>query len=233
MIKEFVQGITFKEMQPMTVPLPDEYARLDFEANNVTFPFDDEILRYKLFNLKRVVTNKFCTFAIAGIINKAVELMPEGSVYLNIGILFGYSLFAGRFGNNDKVCIGVDNFCENSYDEFVSNFKFLNVPVTLFKQDYKEYLEKIHKDPIGVYYYDALHDINNQYDALVIAEKYFVDGCVIIVDDTNWHAPIESTMKFLEERPGKYEILLDVKTATNCHPTFWNGLMVFQKKGQP
>ena len=54
-------------------------------------------------------------------------------------------------------------------------------------------------------------------------------GGFIIVDDTNWESSRKALIDFLSAHPG-YELLYDIPTTGNCHPTFWNGLMVARKK---
>jgi hypothetical protein len=42
---------------------------------------------------------------------------------------------------------------------------------------------------------------------------------------TNWPAPRQATWDFLAARP-EARLLVDLPTPGNCHPTFWNGIMV-------
>ena len=230
-IKQFIQGIKFKDIQPME---DRGYADPPLEFSNTIFPDEgDDILKTKLALLKQVP--KYCTLAIAGIVNKAVQLMPEGQVYLNIGCLFGYSLFAGMLGNKNKICIGVDDFSDLSghppafycYWEVV---KTHNQKSRFYKMDYRDYLENVHKEQIGVYYYDAVHHFADQYRALVVAEKFFAPGCIILIDDINTNDPKNATDQFLKERGDLYETLLLINTAGNGHLTWWNGIFVFRRK---
>jgi hypothetical protein len=54
---------------------------------------------------------------------------------------------------------------------------------------------------------------------------------VVLVDDTNAADPRRATYDFIKARPGKYRVLLDRRTATNGHPTWWNGLIVLRGAG--
>ncbi len=240
-IKQFSQGIRFRELQPMDDPT-NFYANMPYEFYNTVFPEDDTAIKNKLRFCN--VGTKYCTLAIAGIINKAVQLMSEDMVYLNIGVLHGYSLFAGMLGNSKKVCIGVDNCSDPVSDPnttlskiFHGNWekmKGFNQKSRFYEMDFVAYLENTHKEQIGVYFYDADHSIESQYKALVMTEKFHTPGCVIIIDDSNDVDRNGVTLaidRFLKEREGLYETILDVKTSGNCHPTWWNGLYIFSKKG--
>jgi hypothetical protein len=62
-----------------------------------------------------------------------------------------------------------------------------------------------------------------------VAEPFFVKGCKILVDDTNWDAPSRATLDFIKSSANSYRILFDKSTRSPRHPTFWNGIMVFER----
>ena len=95
--------------------------------------------------------------------------------------------------------------------------------------DYLEYFEKMHREPLGVYFYDGEHSYANQLKALEVAEPFYRNETYIVVDDINDPEPFNATMDFISAREGRYKILFDKKTAHNSHPTYWNGLIVFEK----
>jgi hypothetical protein len=70
------------------------------------------------------------------------------------------------------------------------------------------------------------HDYADQLRALDLAEPFFAPDTLIVVGDTNNEHVRGATLDFMKARPGRYELLLDERTARNSHPTFWNGLMV-------
>ncbi len=231
-IEQFIQGIKFKDIQPMQDGV-GHYANVGFEFSNTVFPEEDNIIKNKLGFLKQVP--KYCTITIAGVINKAVQLMPEDQVYLNIGSFFGYSLFAGMLGNKNKSCIGIDNFSDPSGDShnfhtFWETMKKFNQISKFYEMDYVDYLKNVHKEQIGVYYYDAIHHFADQYRALDVAEKFFAPGCIVLIDDINCNDPRNATDLFLKERGDLYETLLFANTSGNGHPTWWNGIYIFRKK---
>jgi len=95
--------------------------------------------------------------------------------------------------------------------------------------DYREYFAKIHSGTIGFYIYDGYHSYESQMMGLKLAEPFIGENCIILVDDTNEGDPREATLDFISRGRTKYQMLLDVKTRGNKHPTFWNGIMVFRK----
>ena len=91
--------------------------------------------------------------------------------------------------------------------------------------DYRDYFASVHRGPIGVYFYDGDHGYEHQLKGLEIAEPFFGDGCIVLVDDTNWPHPYEATFDFMEASSREYRLLLDRDTSVLDHPTFWNGIL--------
>lgn len=175
---------------------------------------------------------RYSTVANAYIISKLVELMPSSSAYLNVGVWYGFSYLAPLVSNPDKICIGVDNFSQfgGPKEHFEALYNGARTENSRFyDMDYIHYFESVHREPLGVYFYDGEHSYDNQLKGLEVAEPFLINGAYLLVDDTNDPEPFEATMNFISARPGQYRILLDKKTAHNSHPTYWNGLMVFQK----
>lgn len=171
------------------------------------------------------------TLAVGAVIQESVRRMPSDACYLNIGVWRGFSLFAGMAANQDKHCIGVDSFIQfgGPRRRFLRRFARLRSSShQFFDTDWRLYMKHQHTGKIGVLFYDAAHDEQSQFDALVISDPLIIQGGIIIIDDTNWGEPRNAVLRFLEQNKG-YRIIFDVRTAANCHPTFWNGLMVLEK----
>jgi hypothetical protein len=204
------------------------YAPVDFF--NTRLPERDGELRAAVRQL--CDAPRMSTFGIAGLINQAVASMPAGSAYVNVGVWMGFTFLSGMVGNPGALCIGVDNFSEfgGPRDAFMERFERHRGPAHQFHEmDYRKYFNHQHADaPIGVYYYDGHHSYDQQMLGLQVAEPYFVDGCIVFVDDTNWPQPHRATYDFLEQSDRSYRLLLDRSTAGNGHPTYWNGLMLLQ-----
>jgi hypothetical protein len=239
---DYLRGISFRLLQPLA-PKPPDYEELrklfalrfdvPFDTLNTRLPEDEEAMVARLAPLRKMP--KMSTFAIGAIINRIVSEMPDDTVFVNVGVWMGYTFLAGLIGNPTKTCIGVDNlsvgieggdvrasflqrFAEHKSDRHV-----------FYEMDYRDYFARVHRELIGFYLYDADHSYEHQLNGLRVAEPFFAEGCVVMVDDTNWDAVWRATMDFIAQSPNRYRILLDRMTAGNDHPTFWNGLLVFQR----
>lgn len=172
---------------------------------------------------------KMSTLAIGAIINSAVSHMPEGQAFVNVGVWHGYSYLAGLHGNEEKPATGIDNFSQfgGPKDEFLARFEAQSSPRHAFvESDYREFFRDF-SDPIGVYIYDGEHTYENQAEGLRVAEPLMADGCIVIVDDTNWRQPRKATFDFIAQSSRDYSVLLDVRTSGQ-HPTLWNGMLVLR-----
>ena len=202
------------------------------EICNTRLPVQDEMTRRALSELCRIP--RMSTFAIASLINYGVSLMPRDQAYLNVGVWNGFSFLAGLVNNPDKVCIGVDNFSEfgGPREGFLKRFeRYKSLNHDFFDMDYREYLSKVHRRQIGFYVFDGPHSYEDQLNGLELAEPFFGRNCRILVDDTNWQAPREATMKFVESRGDRYRVIFDQRTSRNGHPTFWNGIIIVERGG--
>jgi Methyltransferase domain len=180
---------------------------------------------------------RLSTYPIGVLVNRAVATMPVSSAYVNVGTWHGFTLFAGMVGNEDRRCIGVDNFSEEIVPEygdvrasFLARFERLRSPRHEFHElDYRDYFARVHDGPLGFYLYDGEHSYDNQLGSLEIAEPFFVPGTVVLVDDAFAEQARRATTDFLERRAGEYEVIFDRPTASKGHPTFWNGVTAFRK----
>ena len=235
---EYVTSISFRFIQPSTRLFRgyNPFARL-LEKFGVSLEIMNTQLPEKQVYTERVLAElckipKMSTFAIGAMINRAVSQMPDDCVFLNIGVWNGFTFLSGLVGNPQKKCIGVDNFSEfgGPRQVFINRFKkFKDSRHRFYDIDYVEYFSKIHNEPIGCYIYDGNHNYENQLRGLQNAEPYLAQGCILFVDDTNANDPRQATLDFIAQRSGNYEILMNQTTRSNCHPTYWNGLMILQK----
>ncbi|MBF0153104.1 MAG: class I SAM-dependent methyltransferase [Magnetococcales bacterium] len=235
-LEHFVAGIDFSGLLPedpglilLTGNSTDPIVTLaDWRLTR--FPESDELYHQRLKPL--CAMPRMATTAIGGIINRVVSSLPEEQCYVNIGVWNGFSLLTGMAGNPDKRCIGVDNFSQfgGPREPFLERFQGSASPRhTFHDMDYRDYFRQVHQESIGFYLYDGDHEAEHQYAGLKIAEPWFADGCVIMVDDINTEGPMLGTARFLEESPGKYQAIANRYTAHNSHPTFWNGMFLFRK----
>lgn len=176
---------------------------------------------------------RMSTAAIAAVIDCAVRDMREDEAFVNVGVWHGFSFLSGLMMNPEKLCIGIDNFSQfgGPKQEFLNRFNIYKSSRHVFHDvDYEEYFSKLHKGPIGVYLYDGDHSYHNQFNGLSVAEPYFGPDCLVLVDDTNDEEPRQATIDFIARSRNEYEIVFDARTHANMHPTWWNGLMIVQRK---
>ena len=195
----------------------------------VDFGADDGLLRPLLAPLLTIP--RMGRLAFAGILNTIVRRMDPEHAFVNVGVWHGFSLLAAMAGNDDKVGVGVDNFSEfgGPRDEFLRRFLDRRSPLHRFyNQDYEDFFAAGLDRPVGAYFYDGAHGYEQQYRGLMAAEPLYAEGAVIVVDDINWAAPREATLQFAEDSRLDWTLVIDQTTASDQHPTLWNGTMVLQ-----
>jgi len=236
----FVSGIDFRFIKPDR-PRPKGYrgvalclrrAGIHLEVLNTRLPSDEKQIRRTLAPLCSVP--RMSTFAIGAIIQRGVAQMPDGQVFVNVGVWNGFTFLSGMAGNADKKCIGVDLYgtptSAGPRASFLARFETFRRPKHVFHQvDYKEYFERVHTEPIGFYVFDGPHSYHDQLDGLKIAEPFLAAGATILVDDTNTDRAYDGTMDFVKQSSHEYRVLLDQRTPKGGHPTYWNGVLVIQK----
>lgn len=238
----FLNGITFRFIKPET-NIPIRIARFLNRIAQIGFPLerwvtrlpeDDRYFKQTLKKLCRVP--KMSSFTMGAIINRGVTQMPKDQAYVNVGVWHGFTFLCGMINNDDKRCIGIDNWSHKSkrnrraVKQFPLRFSKQKSDNHIFyEMDYQKYFAEIHDEKIGFYLYDGVHHYENQLESLQLAEPYFGENCIIFVDDTNGVAPRSATLDFIAKSKNEYRILLDRQTAGQMHPTFWEGVIVFQK----
>lgn len=249
-LKTTVESLNFKFVNPeddFNTNFPHKLNKYLFYLNTIikyqevrhfTF-FQNTISKFKEsefinFSKKMSSIEGMSTLANAWIINQICSELKENECYVNIGCWKGFSLIAGMINTKCSV-FGVDNFAWKEFGkkDFYKNYlKYKNSERHYFYEgDYIKFLKdwENKKKFIDFYFYDGPHTYNDQFQSLEIAANYFRSGSIILVDDTNWDEPREATMEFISVNSGKYKILYDLKCKKARHPTFWNGLMIFQK----
>jgi hypothetical protein len=196
--------------------------------------FTDDVLRDSQrlpFVESLMAIEKMSTLEMGMIINHYVAKMPEDECYLNVGVYHGFTFFAGVVGNPDKKQIGVDHFRERGGKEaFYKNYPLFKGPLTKFyEMDFREYF-KTHQGKIGVYFLDATHDFQTQYDGLVFAEPFWSDTIHILIDDANYDGAQEGTTKFLKEYPAYQKTFENSNFEKNFNSIYWNGLIVLERR---
>jgi hypothetical protein len=246
---DFARGIGFELIQPEVRRGPD--GRFTIERSNGSkatilelpgIPMD--VLNTRLGEEARGLQRQLrpvCdiermeSFAIAAIINRGVASLRPSEAYVNVGVWNGFSFLSGLHGNPGKRCIGIDNFSQlrSPREAFMARFEeHRGSGHEFFDMDYEEYFAIRHDTAIGLYFYDGDHAYEHQLRGLQIAEPFFTDDCVILVDDANWPEPRQATFDFVAQSERKYEVLVDAWVSGRSHPTWWNGLIGLRCTGR-
>ena len=236
---EYIRRISFRLYQPMTYP--KGFTRLSrilrrfnlsMEMLNTRLPEHEREQRRNFAELLRIP--RMSTFAIGSILNEGVARLHDDLCFVNVGVWHGFTLLSGMIGNAGKRCIGIDNFSEFDAPKEIATARFQtyrSASHELYDMDYQTYFADVHRGRIGLYVYDGDHRYEHQFKGLQIAEPHFSENCCILVDDTNREEPRQATLDFMKTSSYAYRLLLDRKTCIPDHPTFWDGLMIFQREG--
>lgn len=170
----------------------------------------------------------------AALLNVAVREMAEDHAFVNVGVWNGFTMLAAMAGNDDRLCIGVDNFSEfgGPKEAFLERFAARrSVRHRFFDRDYVDFFAAGLDRPLGVYLYDGEHSYENQYRGLMVADPFYAEDAVVIVDDTNLDRARDATLEFARDSRLEWQVLYDQRTAAARHPTLWNGLMILRAGG--
>jgi hypothetical protein len=235
---EFVKNISFRFINPATKqPLGVGTLKralpkigLSLDVFNTILPERDHEFKSRLKTVCKIP--RMSTFAVGAIINRGVAEMNPEETFVNVGVWNGFTFLSGVAHNPDKKSIGVDNFSQfgGPREAFLQRFNALkSAHHQFYDMDYLEYFKREHKAKIGFYIYDGDHKYEDQLKGLQVAEPYFSENCLILVDDTNWEQPRQATYDFIKGSAHQYQVLLDVKTYRNGHITYHNGVILFQR----
>jgi len=237
-LPDYRKQISFRFVQPRT-RLPKGYGEVSKLFRWVGLPMDILNTRLPQGAVKvPAILRELCgiprmsTIGISALINWAVSRMPDDQSFVNVGVWHGYTFLSGIASNPGKLAAGIDNFSlfGGPRDAFGRRFEQYKGPRhTFHEMDYREYFQKVHRGPIGFYIYDGDHSYENQLEGLRIAEPFLAKDSLVLIDDTNRDAARQATLDFVSQREGRFRVILDEPTARNCHPTFWDGIMVLQK----
>ena len=236
-LHDYLHSIAFRFVQPQTPLLPVGFDQISqrlrlgvwFEIMNTRLPENTNGVEEFLKEISFVP--KMSTYAVGAIINYAVRLMSPAHAFVNVGLWRGFTLLAGMVGNETKQCIGVDNFSQygGPRDDFLDEFtKYKSSKHRFYEMDYIDYFEQVHSAPIGTFIYDGNHSYEDQFLALQLAEPFFCDKCIILIDDINYDEVHQATNDFVKSSSQQYRTLFHQETYCNSHPTFWNGITVMQ-----
>jgi hypothetical protein len=152
--------------------------------------------------------------------------------YLEVGVHVGGTFVASLFQNTPELAIACDNwsqFNDNGTvrETFLANIeRYLpgNKVIVLEKDCYTVTKDDIPL-PINVYFYDGLHEVDDQYRALTHMYDMLDTEFIFMVDDWMWPEPKQGTYKAIKDLGLKilYETAVIPERGSDAH-TWWNGI---------
>jgi hypothetical protein len=152
---------------------------------------------------------------------------------VEVGSYRGASIVGAAAGNPGKPIFACDNFSQfdGAADALRATLAHYTAPgqVRFFDAEFRQFLRAAPWRPakIGAYFYDGSHSFLDQYDGLRLVAADLADDALIVIDDTNKRAARSADALFARQVPGA-ELILDLRTPRNHHPTWWNGIQVYR-----
>jgi precorrin-6B methylase 2 len=171
------------------------------------------------------------------LLNLAVAHLAPNEVYVEVGCYKGASIVGAARGNPGAKIFACDNFSKfDGTAEILQGNLERHAPgqVEFHNLEAGEFLRAAPWRParIGAYFFDGGHSFTDQFEGLQHALPSFADTALIIIDDTNKREARAADALFARMVPG-FELVLDLRTPRNHHPTWWNGIQVFRFRRSP
>ncbi len=171
------------------------------------------------------------------LLNLAVASLGDNEVYVEVGCYRGASLVGAATGNPDARIYACDNFSQ--FDGAAEALEGVLAQFTRPGQvefrdlDFRDFMTAAPWRPakIGAYFYDGGHSFEDQYDGLRFAIPHLADDAIVIIDDTNKRAARSADALIARQVPG-FELILNLRTPGNHHPTWWNGIQLYRYRAQ-
>ncbi len=167
------------------------------------------------------------------LLNVAAGLVPPGESYAEAGTFRGTSLIAALLGNDGLDAIAIDDFSREGGSSEQLNVNLdrfgLGGRATVVEGDVFDRLRDgaLAGKRIGVWYYDAGHEYEEQLDGLRLIEPFLADEALLIVDDADWERVDRAIADYLAQQPRADEVLrLDGKDR-GCEG-WWYGVSVLR-----
>ncbi|HUY28519.1 MAG TPA: class I SAM-dependent methyltransferase [Candidatus Binataceae bacterium] len=171
------------------------------------------------------------------LLNLAAAALEDAEVYVEIGCYKGASLVGAATGNPDARIFACDNFSQfdGAADALSTVLAQFTAPgqVEFHDLDFHEFMRRAPWRPakIGAYFYDGGHSFEDQYEGMRLVLPHLADDALIIVDDTNKRAARSADALVARQTPG-LELLLNLRTPKNHHPTWWNGIQLWRYRAR-
>jgi len=166
------------------------------------------------------------------LLNLAATCVGSDEAYVEVGVYHGASLVAAMLGNEGRRFVGIDSFAfrDATIEKVEANLEQFGLPrPELLLGDVFELVREgaLGDTQVGVWYYDALHTYEAQFEGLRVGEPFLAPGALLIVDDTDWTDVSRAMDAYLAEQPRARRIL-SVDGKDRGSPQWWEGMQVLR-----
>ncbi|HYJ26068.1 MAG TPA: class I SAM-dependent methyltransferase [Nocardioides sp.] len=180
----------------------------------------------------------FTTPAELAVLKAAVDGLPPGEAYLEVGTFKGRSVCGALLDGTERTVVAVENFQEFGMDgaqarqELFDNLAALPSLAPGFRlvdgDCYRVLRDPdVVGEPVGVYFFDGAHTWLAHYLALGVAEHLLADEAVVLVDDATWPVVRRATMAYVGRHRG-WDVVRAFDAETDHDPRWANGLLVLR-----
>jgi hypothetical protein len=135
--------------------------------------------------------------------------------YLEIGSWAGSTATAALHGNAAK-CVCIDNWSEfgGPKQEFFTNIEMVlsdKIDFKFIEQDFR----KVNYEALGtfnIYMFDGPHAELDHYDGIMMVQRALEKSHILIVDDWNWTAVRDGTLRALVDTNCRIESCIEIRT---------------------
>jgi hypothetical protein len=178
----------------------------------------------------------YTTPAELAVLKAAVDQLPVGEAYLEVGTFKGRSVCGALLDGTDRTVVAIENFQEfgmagaEARDELMSNLRDHTAGAPGFRLVEGDCFAVLQDrssvgEPVGVYFYDGAHTWIAHYLALGVVEHLLADEAVVLVDDATWPVVRKATMSYLDRHRG-WRVLRAFDAETDHDERWANGLLV-------
>lgn len=173
---------------------------------------------------------------ILQLLNCAVDCLEADEVYCEVGPAQGVTLVGALLNHPDCVAWVIGDFevkddPEVAFEALVNQLEQFGLAdqVLLHSQTVDSFFYELRSldlsEKIGVYYYRGPSDYRSQLLGLTLVKEFLADKALIIVDNSNYEGVEQAIIDFILLNPA-CRSLLKLKTRSNKHPSFYNGVHI-------
>lgn len=158
------------------------------------------------------------------------NLMFDGAIYLEIGVMWGAAFVAALFGHSICHGYGFDNYSqfdatEAAMRQYIGKH-LAGYPTDIYIIDC--FMFKVPTEhSVDVYFYDGSHDEDDQRRAITHFKPWLKERFILVIDDWNWPQVSKGTQRGIVESGFRIERswLLGPGNESDAE-NWWNGVMV-------